>query len=170
MEEDKIKKEESDEDMFDDADRPFDFVGADEQTAIVCETDDEIRKNICSILEGMDFQITESSSIKDALRNMRYHEYDIIFINENADDEEGNNDILAYLESISMSVRRKMFVVLLSTKYRTMDNMAAFIKSVNMVLNTQNLPDLETILNRGIAINEVFYNVFKEAQRMTGRN
>jgi hypothetical protein len=168
--EEEIKKEESDEDLYDAADRPFDFVGADEQTAIVCERDDDIRKKVCSILEGMDIQITESLSVKDALRDMRYHEYDVIIINDNFDNNvEGDNDVLLYLETLPMAVRRKMFVVLLSDKYRTMDNMAAFNRSVNLIINTQNLADLEQILNRAFAINEVFYNVFKEAQKKTGR-
>jgi len=169
MEEEKTKTPQSEEDIYDSADRPFDFVGADEQTALICEMDEDIRKSACSILEGMDFQITDVSSVKDALKNMRYHEYDVIIVNENCINEEGENDVLVYLEKLPMSVRRKMFVVLLSDNYRTMDNMAAFNKSVNLILNAQNLADLETILNRGIAINEVFYNVFKEAQRRTGR-
>jgi CheY-like chemotaxis protein len=170
MEEEKTLTEELDEDLYDSADRPFDFVGADEQTAIICEPDEIMRENIGTVLKDMDYQITEALSEKDALRNMRYHAYDLVIVNENfdANDPDGNN-VLIYLGSLPMSVRRSIFVVLVSDTFHTMDNMAAFNKSVNMIINTQNIDDLETLLGRGIAINEVFYNVFKEAQKRMGR-
>jgi CheY-like chemotaxis protein len=171
MDEEKTLTEELDDEVYDSADRPFDFVGADEQTAIVCDSDEGRRENICKVLKEMDYQITEASSSKDALRNMRYHAYDLIVVHETFDMEDGDdeNNVLIYLNSLSMPVRRNIFVVLLSNRYRTTDNMAAFNKSVNMIINTQSLDDLENVMNRGIAINAVFYNVFKEVQRRVGR-
>ncbi|MBN1381111.1 MAG: response regulator [Deltaproteobacteria bacterium] len=172
MEKEKTIMEELEEDIYDAADRPFDFVGADEQTAIICEANEGVRGKICNILKGMDFQITEVSSALEALRNMRYHEYDLVVVNEKFDvdkQDDNINNVLNYLENLPMTERRNIFVVLLSETLRTMDNMAAFHQSVHLVINTQNLDDFENILNRGIAINEVFYSMFKEGLRKLGR-
>ena len=56
-----------------------------------------------------------------------------------------------------------MFVTLLTTRFRTMDHMAAFQKSVNMILNLRNIDDIDKILQRGMADFGLFYKVFKES-------
>lgn len=170
-EEVKTLEEQLDDEGYDSADRPFDFVGADDQTAIICDDDAERRENLARVLKEGDYQITEVSTALEALRNMRYHTYDLVIVHEKFGIEEatGENAVLSYLNTLPMSVRRSIFVALLSEELRTMDNMAAFNMSVNMVMNVQNLDDFENILNRGVAINEVFYNMFKEVQRRIGR-
>ena len=48
-----------------------------------------------------------------------------------------------------------------------MDHMAAFQKSVNMIVNMSNIDDFDKILRRGLADSDLFYRVIKEmvAQR-----
>jgi competence transcription factor ComK len=60
-----------------------------------------------------------------------------------------------------MVMRRNNFLILLTSRFQTMDNMEAFHKSVNMIINKANINEFKKILLRGIAENEVFYNVFK---------
>jgi hypothetical protein len=50
-----------------------------------------------------------------------------------------------------------------------MDNMAAFNKSVNLIINLKNINEIEKILRRGLADNKAFYRVFKESLIKTGR-
>jgi hypothetical protein len=50
-----------------------------------------------------------------------------------------------------------------------MDNMAAFNKSVNTIVNMENFGDFKTIIKRGVADNEAFYHVFKETMKKMGR-
>ena len=68
-----------------------------------------------------------------------------------------------------MSIRRNMFVALISDRYRTMDNMMAFNKSVNLIINSKNIEDVGKILSRGITDTELFYRVYKETLKATGR-
>ncbi|MBN1665034.1 MAG: hypothetical protein JW943_15660 [Deltaproteobacteria bacterium] len=159
-----------DEDLYDSADSLFDFVGADEKTAIICEADDAVRESVANTMKVMEYKVTETSSVTDALMNMRYHTYDLIVINENIDSADPNSEsVLLHLQGLPMSVRRPMFVVLVSEKFRTMDNMAAFNKSVNMIINTQNMDNFESIVGRGMSLRDIFYGVFNEAKKKTGR-
>jgi hypothetical protein len=64
-----------------------------------------------------------------------------------------------------MDVRRNTFVVLVGTGLKTMDNMTAFNKSVNLVLNVQGIGDMESLLQIALAQHEEFYQVFKELLR-----
>jgi hypothetical protein len=68
-----------------------------------------------------------------------------------------------------MGVRRNIFVILLSGTIRTMDNMAAFARSVNLVINREHMDEAEAIIGRGIADNEAFYQTFREALKEAGR-
>ena len=40
---------------YDDADKPFDFIGTDTETALICVTDDAIREKITGDLTARDF-------------------------------------------------------------------------------------------------------------------
>jgi hypothetical protein len=101
---------------------------------------------------------------------MRYHVYDLIVVNEvfGANDPNANG-ILIYMDRMGMAVRRNIFVALLSERFRTMDQMTAFNKSVDLIINLENLNELEKILTRGIRQKEAFYRVFKETMKKVGR-
>ena len=59
---------------------------------------------------------------------------------------------------------------MISDRYRTMDNMMAFHDSVNLIVNIKNIEDVGKILSRGITDNQLFYNVYRESLKETGRN
>ena len=77
--------------------------------------------------------------------------------------------MLIYLERLGMSVRRNIFVAMISSRYRTMDNMMAFRDSVNLIINIKNIEDVGKILSRGITDTELFYNVYRETLKEIGR-
>jgi predicted Zn finger-like uncharacterized protein len=154
----------------DSIDRPFDFIEEEGLTALLCEQNPLASKTIQNALHLMDYQITFPENARDALKRMRYHVYDLIVVNENFDtNNPDSNGVLIYLERLSMSVRRKIFVAMVSSRYRTMDNMMAFHASVNLIVNIKNIEDIGKILSRGITDTEMFYSVFKEALKETGR-
>lgn len=155
---------------YDAAEKPFDFIEEEGVTALVCESNPLVRKTITNALDVLDYQITEAESTRDALKRMRYHNYDLFVINENFDsDSPESNGILLYLERLGMQVRRNMFVALISDRFRTMDNMMALNKSANIVINSKNIDDIGKILSRGITDNEYFYRIFKGTLKEVGR-
>jgi len=158
-------------DTYKASDKPFDFVPEGSRTALICEPDPSIKAKIINILKEMNYHITEPVSALDAIKKMRFHVYDMVVINEYFDTEDPNaNDVLKYLERLPMSDRRNIFVALVSNRFRTMDNMASFTDSTNLVINEANINDVDTIIKRGIADNKSFYLVFKESLRKIGRH
>ncbi len=155
---------------YDASDKPFDFVEEEGKTALVCESDPAVKKTLLAALQQLEYHITDAADTADALKKMRYHVYDVVFVDESFDtDNPDSNEVLAYLERLNMVVRRNIFVVLISRRYRTMDNMMAFNKSVNMVINVKNSGDIQKILGKGITDNDFFYNIFKETLRKIGK-
>ena len=155
---------------YDASDKPFDFIEEEGLTALLCEKNPHARHTIQNALNLLDYQITLSENARDALKRMRYHVYDLIVVNEGFDtNNPDSNGVLIYLERLSMSVRRKIFVAMISDRYRTMDNMMSFNASVNLIVNIKNIEDIGKILSRGITDTELFYSVYKETLKSTGR-
>jgi len=151
-------------------DKPFDFIEEESLTALLCEQNPIARKTIETALALMDYQTTIAESARDALKRMRYHVYDLIIVDENFDTKNPDaNGVIIYLERLQMSIRRNIFVAMLSSRYRTMDNMMAFNTSVNLIVNVKNVQDIGKIIGRGITETEMFYSIFKESLKETGR-
>lgn len=170
MDKKKMLFDEIDSESYNSFDKPFNFVEEGGKTALICETNPVVRAKISNILEKMGYYITESAIAQDSLRNMRFHVYHLIVVNEsfNAQGADGNY-VLDYIRHLPMNVRRNIFVTMLSVGVRTMDNMAAFAESVNLIVNLENIDDAGAIIERGIADNEAFYNTFNNAMKKAGR-
>lgn len=155
---------------YDEEDKPFYFVDENIKTALICETDEAIRNRIKSILAHIGYQITQADDYRSALRNMRYHVYNLIVVNELFGSTDPNaNGILIYMERMWMSIRRNMFVTLLTSRFRTLDQMMAFNKSVDLIVNIENINDFEKILLRAVKEKESFYRIFKDTMKRIGR-
>lgn len=155
---------------YDASEKPFDFIEEGTETVLLCEPDPAIRAKIRSVFEKMEYNITEPDTARDALKQMRFHVFDVIVLNERFDTgDPDENNVLRYLDRLSMSTRRNIFVALLTDRFRTMDNMTAFNKSVNIVINLENIDETEKILKTGLTDNIAFYKVFKELLVKTGK-
>jgi predicted Zn finger-like uncharacterized protein len=149
---------------YDSTEKPFDFIEEEGKSALVCESDALIREKIRPSLEILEYHITEVPNSREALKKMRYHNYDLIVVNEYFDTQDPDaNPLLIFLERMGMDLRRNIYVTMLTNRFRTMDHMIAFQKSVNMVLNVRNVDDFDKIIQRGIADFGLFYKVFKES-------
>ena len=127
-------------------------------------------KKIANALNLMEYHITMAENSRDALKKMRYHPYDLVVVNESfSSDGPDTNMVLLYLERLNMTVRRNIFVAMISDNIRTMDQMMAFRHSVNIIINTKNIDDFAKIIQRGLTDTELFYRVFMETLKEEGR-
>lgn len=148
---------------YDPSAKPFDFLDENAQTAIVCEPDPKYRKQLVQSLNEIDYYVTEAKDGRDALRKMRYHNYNVVIFNELFDsDDPDANGVLAYLQHLPMTQRRELFIVLVSSRFRTMDNMMAFNKSVNLIVNLKNVSMFNKILRQGLVEYHRFYRQYRE--------
>ena len=161
----------SEESSFDDFDDDsFEFVEEEGDTTLLCEADPELRTAIKDGLVSLEYYVTETDNVRDALTKLRFHNYDLVIVNEKFGAESpSDNSILIYLQRLPMSIRRNIFVALISDHLRTKDNMAAFNKSVNLIINKKNIADLSLILKRAIAENDLYFKILRETLKDEGR-
>jgi CheY-like chemotaxis protein len=150
--------------------RPFDYRYADSNTSMICEHNPAIAQKIRETFKSLNFSVIEASTSKEALKYTTFHAFNVVVVNENFDiGKDGINKVLKYFERLPMPVRRKVFIVLISSTFATMDYMNSLNKSVNLIINEDEISSLGLILNKEIEENEYFYHVFKDYQRKLGK-
>jgi len=169
MKTEKLAPEEIEEEL-DYSGRPFDYRDMDASTAMVCEKDLSVRQKIRDNLKTLNFNVIEPATSKEALKYTTFQTFNVIVVNENfVTDKDGINMVLKYLDGLEMSVRRQIFVVLISSTFATMDYMNALNKSVNLIINKDEISELGLILKKEMEENEYFYHVFNDFQRKLGK-
>lgn len=148
------------------SDSVFDFTEEEGQVALVCESDAVVKEKLLKALDLLEYHVMEATDNRDALRKMRYKVYDAVVVDEYFGTKNPDaNGVLIYIQRLSMDIRRKMFVTLISDRYRTLDYMIAFNKSVNLIINKKNTDDIEKLLSRNITEHDMFYRIFKEVRK-----
>ncbi len=149
---------------------PMDLYEEGTRLALVLDGNEGDVVEISSALEELSYKPIYPPSISEAMGKLRLHHFDLIIISDGFDGQDlTNSPITHYLNHLSMSIRRKIFLVLLGNKFKTMDNMMAFARSANIVVNPDDLSNLSLILKKAIPDNEKLYKVFMDTLKEVGK-
>ena len=150
-------------------DSPLEFLQAGAMSALICVDEPERVKAVKTALAELNSHGSVASSVKEALSKLRYNHYDLVMLDEEFCGETAeNNTILRYLQPMPMSTRRNIFLTLISKKHRTLDNLVGFAKSVNAIINVNDVPKVKMIMERALAEHRRFYKVFIDMLQATG--
>jgi len=138
----------------------------DKRLALFVGENREILKKILPEIEEMEYKLIQSEDVRDAVRKLRLYHFDLILIEEKDIRE---NMVMKYLNRLPMAIRRKIFVVLLSKNFKTMDQMMAYALSVNLILNLQDIEKIKDILYNAIRKYEAFYKPFFDVMKEIGK-
>lgn len=106
----------------------------------------------------------------EAINKTRFHHFDLLILSDGFDDTDlMRSPVLKYMNQLSMSVRRRMFVALTGDTFKTMDQATAFAMSANIVINRRDIGNLTGILKYAISDYEKFYKVFMDILVETGK-
>jgi len=157
-------------DEFEQDSSPLELFEEGTRLALVLNGDDGQINDISSVLEKLSYKPIVAPSIQDAMGKLRLHHFDLIILSDGFGGQnlEGS-PVTHYLNHLSMSVRRKIFLALVSDKFKTMDNMMALTLSANLVINPADLSKLRLILNKAIPDHEKFYKIFMDTLKEAGK-
>jgi CheY-like chemotaxis protein len=138
--------------------------------ALVCEDDPESRTAAGAALEALTYTVEFPSNTDDTLQRLKSDEYSVVVLDERfGQSTPENNAVYKFFQFMPMSRRRYIFLAMTGKNFKTSDNMTALAKSVNVVVNEKDIPNLRTILKKSIAENEQFYKVFKQCLSKAGK-
>jgi CheY-like chemotaxis protein len=125
---------------------------------------------ITPVLRKLSYTVSTVKTVDEALKKLQFNFYNLIVVDERFDGSDPtSNRLVEHLSQMNMAVRRKMFVVVIGKNFKTLDNMSAFVRSANMVMNEADFSNFELILRKAMKENDTFYTVFKKALIDTGR-
>jgi hypothetical protein len=140
------------------------------RASLLLEADPHQLAPIRQASEALGYQPVNAENTRDAMGKMRFHHFDLIVLSDRFDDSAWEESpVLNYLNTMSMSVRRRMFVALIGDDLKTLDPMTAFSLSADVVIGRNDAGNLQRILEECIAEKDKFYSVFMETLAETGR-
>ena len=140
-----------------------DLVIYDENDQIALVLDDNNKDVWTKALEEKNFKIQYARSPEYAVHKMKFTHFHFVALNENF----GNvvldeSPIYKKMIEMPMVTRRNIFFALVGANFKSLNNMQAYQKSANVVINEKDLEKLGDILKKSISENEIFYKVYKE--------
>ncbi len=139
------------------------------KNALICIEEQALKKNVFSVIKQMGFDTEIPMDTKDALERMEYHVYHLVVVDESFDRNTGAKGILEKMDTIDMSLRRRICLVLVSSKYNSNDNMAALHASVNSIIHTDDMPHLDSFLTQVLMEHKNFYTVYNDSLNQAGK-
>jgi predicted Zn finger-like uncharacterized protein len=155
---------------LDDIDEILDFYQEGLKLALVMGNDAHETEALRQGVEDLGYKYLSAQNTRDAMGKMRLHQFDLVILSDRFDGVElEQSPILLYINNLPMSVRRRIFFTLIGDVFKTMDPMAAFAISANLVIGRADLSKFQAILKGAILDNEKFYKVFMDTLEEVGK-
>ena len=111
----------------------------------------EHRLAIARKLAEHEYQVFVAENTTQAVERMREERMDILFLDPNFDPiEKGAAFVSNEINALRPAARRRVFFVHFSSEGRTLDQHAAFVSNVNLIINHSDVDQIPRALERGI--------------------
>lgn len=141
-----------------------------QRLALMC-VDDANRKTVAgAALQELGYRVHVPADVADGLDRLRRRPYDVVVVDEEFQGSASHDHpLLRAIQLSPMSQRRSTLVALLGRSFTTFDNMTAFAKSVNVVVDVRDIEHFKAIVERALADNDDFYRVFRQVIQDAGK-
>ena len=134
--------------------------------ALVC-TAEVHREGIARQLTKNGYQVFVAHDTGQAVDRMRENQLEVVLLDSDFDSaDQGAAFVIREVNVLRPAQRRRLFFVLLSPLQRTMDAHAAFLHSVNAVVNLKDVDDLFGILEEALREYNELYKEFYLALKL----
>ncbi len=148
----------------------LDFYEEGAKLALLMLSQAEADSGVREAAEGLRHKTLLVKDAGEAINKMRFHLFDLAVLSNHFDGVPwAQSPVLHYLNRLPMHTRRKTFLVLLGSEFITMDRMAAFGLSVNLVVNPKDMKEFAGILKAALWNHENFYGPFTETLNELGK-
>lgn len=138
-------------------------------TLLACHDVPEVRDLIVTQFSELNYKIHTGLYVDDIMLKMRTHQYDTIVLsaNFNAVSYETCPIYLA-ATGVPPAQRRRQFIVLIGSQFKTADEMQAFAASVDLVIGLPDVVTLRPVFRRTAQRHRELYAPFFEAEKTAG--
>ena len=113
------------------------------------------------------YAVETAADPAEAVRKMAYHVYPLVIMEDRFDPD--GRIISRHMDTVDMSVRRSICLVLMGRSLKTGDPMTALSAGVNGVVGPEALPDIAPVLTEMIREHTDFYRVYTASMKAAGK-
>jgi hypothetical protein len=148
----------------------LDFLNPSYKPALLALSAQDVVTACKDVLRELNYKVLVAASHEDFFSRFNNIQFQVVIVEEafSAQTEDGNTT-LRTLQHMPMFQRRHAAIVLLGHSFQTMNPLQAFAQSVHAVVNWADLGSLSQIIQQVVAENNLFLNVFREAQLRVGQ-
>jgi hypothetical protein len=146
-----------------------DMVEDTSKLALVIYDKEETQDFLNEKLTGMGYKVVVAVNVRDAAKQLKFGSFQVVLLQE---DYYGanlrSNQLLKALSTLELSVRRKMFIGLIGPNFTSLDDLVAFSLSMDTVINTKDLEDIERMLISATGHVAKFFATYNELRLARG--
>jgi hypothetical protein len=144
----------------------FDFLTPTDKPALLALTSVELQETAKTALDQLGYKVHMAANHGEFLHKFGQVQYNVVIIEESfASNAPEENESLAALHRMPMNVRRHSTVVLFGFSLATFNPLQAFQYGVHAVVNPSEMFLLIQLIQKAVADNDLFLNIFRDAQK-----
>jgi PleD family two-component response regulator len=125
---------------------------------LLCLEEAQMRENLRAALDLRRYEVFSADFAPEAIEILHESRAEVIVLSPNFDGEhQGGAAMMQYVNSLTPQLRRRTFVVLVSSQLRTLDTYLAFANAVNLTIHPEDLPSFQSVFERSVRdFNELY--------------
>jgi hypothetical protein len=125
---------------------------------LLCLEEAQMRENLRAALDLRRYEVFSADFAPEAIEILHESRAEVIVLSPNFDGEhQGGAAMMQYVNSLTPQVRRRTFVVLVSSQLRTLDTYLAFANAVNLTIHPEDVPSFQSVFERSVRdFNELY--------------
>jgi CheY-like chemotaxis protein len=144
----------------------FDFLTPTDKPALVALTSVELQETAKTALDQLGYKVHMAANHGEFLHKFTQVQYHVVIIEELfASNSPEENESLAALQRMPMNLRRMTTAVLFGFSLATFNPLQAFQYGVHAVVNPSEMFLLIQLIQKAVADNDLFLNIFRDAQK-----
>src|SRR5687767_8463048 len=144
----------------------FDFLTPTDKPALVALTSVELQETAKTALDQLGYKVHMAANHGEFLHKFSQVQYHVVIIEELfASNSPEENESLAALQRMPMNLRRMTTAVLFGFSLATFNPLQAFQYGVHAVVNPSEMFLLIQLIQKAVADNDLFLNIFRDAQK-----
>ncbi len=135
--------------------------------ALVLALEGPFRQPAVTAATQLGYAVETAADPSEALRKMAYHVYPLVVMEDRFDP--GQEIISTHMNTVDMSVRRSICLVLMGRSLKTGDPMTALHASVNGVAGPDGLTQMPAVLSSAVREHTDLYRVYMDSMKAAGK-
>jgi predicted Zn finger-like uncharacterized protein len=139
----------------------------DQPRALILALEGPFQQSAVTAAGQLGYAVETAANPAEAVKRMAYHVYPLVVMEDRFDPD--GTVIFDHMNTLDMSVRRSICLVLLGQSFKTGDPMTALHASVNCVVGPDTLSEMPAVLSNAVKEHTDFYRVYMASMKAAGK-